>query len=296
MCGCHGATSRAHRLPTEARRPSRCGSAPVDQQQRPVVVARARPRRSAGAAPSVEAAAQQPLGLAEHPVDAELDVAAPGLDHAVGVEQHGVAAAAACRATAGTRRPRSARAPALGLVHQPAAGAGAAAGRPAGGRRCGSRSRRSPGRARGGPRSRSPRPSPGAGGSRWPPAGTRPAAARRAGRRTRRRAAARGCRPPRPCRRRRRRRARAGRRRAGRPPRSRRRTACRRPSAARTRRTSPRAASGSTPWLWIRSRRSTSIDSPMSAGDAEAGAAERGQQHDEAEHEDDHDRRSRCAA
>ena len=49
---------------------------------------------------AVEAAAQQVLGLAEHPVDAEVDVAARLLDHAVGVEQQRVAGGAAGRSTA----------------------------------------------------------------------------------------------------------------------------------------------------------------------------------------------------
>ena len=53
-----------------------------------------------------------------------LDVAAPGLDHAVGVEQHGVAAvqATAHRQELGALDDPERRA--LGLVHQPAAGAG----------------------------------------------------------------------------------------------------------------------------------------------------------------------------
>ena len=185
------------------------------------------------------------------------------LDHAVGVEQQRVAR----RHGAGRARGTSASVDqaehrALGSMHRPAARAGGAlrGRRVAGGadlelRRC-------RGRARGGPRWRSPRPSPAAAGSRWPPAGSRRAAARRAGRRRHRTAAARGCRRPRPCRTRRRRRPRAGRRcRDGRR-RSRRRTACRRPSAARTRACQPSGRSGLPPWLRIRSRRSTSIDSP----------------------------------
>ena len=101
------------------------------------------------------------------------------LDHAVGVEQQRVAAAGRRPATHGNSASsiRPEHRP-LGLEHRPAAGAGGAAARPAGGRRCGSRSRRWPGRARGGWRWRTPRPSPGAAGSRWRPAGTPPAAAR----------------------------------------------------------------------------------------------------------------------
>ena len=205
-------------------------------------------------------AARAALGLAEHPVDAELDVPVAGLDHPVGVEQHRVAGRSRPR-TPGTRRPRSGPRP--GPRRRPSSGPSRRrGGRPAGGRRCGPRSRRWPGRGRGGRRWRTPRPSPAGAGSRWRRAGTPAGGSAPISRRRRRRAAARGCRRSRPCRRRRPRDLEPGARRAGPRPRSRRRTACRRRSAARTRRTSPLGSGGQRAWLWIRSRRSTSIDSP----------------------------------
>ena len=174
---------------------------------------------------------------------------------------------------------------------EPATGAG----RPAGGRRCGSRSRRSRGRWRCG-RGREPLdPSPGGAGTRWRPAGTPRAAARRAGHRTRRSAAARGCRPPRPCRTRRRRRPRAASSRAGGPDDE---VAGERGATGRAQRALGVEAGRQRreqPWLWIRSRRSTSIDSPLRAGDAEPGAPERGQQDDEAGGEDHRRRRPTVA-
>ena len=50
-----------------------------------------------------------------------------------------------------------------------------------------------------------------------------------------------------------------------------------------------RAASGIRAWLWIRSRRSTSIDSPRDPGDAEPGPPERRDQDDQPDQEDHHD-------
>ena len=180
---------RGTAVPNRRQARSSAVSARWTSTQRPVVVARAeRVDQPLGAA--LEAAAQQPLGLAEQLVDAERDVAVGGLDQAVGVEQHRVARRSDPADARRTRRPRSGRAPDPSLSSTTSGPSRRAAGRPAGGRPCGSRSRRCAGRGRGGPRWRSPRPSPGAAGSRWRRAGTPPAAARRAGRRRRRRAAA----------------------------------------------------------------------------------------------------------
>ena len=202
-------------------------------------------------APPSKLAAQQLLGLAQQLVDAEPDVAARGLDHAVGVEQQRVAGPQHARRRRRTPRPSSR--PSAGpsrLEHRPAARSRrASCGRRRVPGACAARSRRCAGRGRGGSRWRSPPPSPGAAGSRWRPGGSRPG----------------GSAPSRPPNAPESSSARVpaslalaghvddgdlepvGRRAAGPRRRSRRRTACRRPSAARTRRATPAAASGCRP-------------------------------------------------
>ena len=129
-----------------------------------------------------------------------------------------------------------------------------------------------------------------AAGSRWRRGGTRPAAARRAGRRRPRTSSS--ARVPassplpdtsttttsRP-----------RRRGTGWPRRSRPRTPCRPPSASADSTCQPRGqARDARPWLRIRSRRSTSIDSPARPADAEPGTPREAGQHDQADQHLDH--------
>ena len=187
-----------------------------------------------------------------------------GLDHAVGVEQQRVAAAQhprdRRRTSAPSIRPRTGP---LRLEHLPPAGPGVAQG----GRRVPGAAdlevHRSRGRARGGSRWRTPRPSPAAAGTRWPPArnslgGSAPSSPPKAPDSSSARVPALlalaghvddGDLEPVGAERARRRR-------------SRRRTACRRPSAAPLGVPARRAGRGSRPGCRIRSRRSTNIDSP----------------------------------
>ena len=140
-------------------------------------------------ASAVERAAEEVLGRAQHLVDAEARCrgAAPR-------PCRRCRAAARRRARAGPRTSSKsasvdqAEHRALGLDHLPASRAGVTAGRPAGGRPCAARSHRCAGPARGGRRWRSPPPSPleEVVVGRGQELGT--AAARRAGRRTPRRA------------------------------------------------------------------------------------------------------------
>ena len=185
---------------------------------------------------------------------------------------------------------------ALGVVHRPATRCRRPAGRPAGGRRSTPRSRRcSRSRERctavANPSSQScrARKALAAGGSPR-------AAGRRAGRRTRPTAAATGCRRSSPlpetsttttssrspsC--------------GARRPRSHRRTGCRRRSAAPTRRTSRSGRSGRPPWRWIRSRRSTSIDSPAAPATPRRDRRNEASSTMKPEHEDDDDLDAPCA-
>ena len=299
MRGCHGATRPAPPAPTEAPSPPWAAGA---QRRWTSTSARSSSREPSAStsrsAPPVEAAAQQPLGLAEHPVDAEPDVAAwrsrpcrrcraaarrPGRSDP---RTHGNSASGDQARGPGPRCRRTVQRP------EPAA-----SGRPAGARPC--RPRRPGGQVerevdRGGEALVPVLAEQVVVGGRQELGGRQRA---RAARRTRRTAAARGCRPARPCRRRRRRRRRGG------PPCSRAgddEVAGERRAAGRAQRglgvPARRGSSGCTPWPRIRSRRSTSIDSPSAPADAEPRPPERREQHDEAEHEEDQRPSARCAA
>ena len=155
-------------------------------------------------------------------------------------------------------------------------------------RRRGSRSCRCAGPARGGWRWRTPPPSSAGGGSRWRSAGSPPAGAPQAGRR--RAPDSSSARVPAP---------------APLPETSTTATSSRSPPWGRAATTKspangvppadrsadwacqPSGSTGIPPWPWMRSRRSTSIDSPWEPPDSEAAAAERGQQDDEPGGEDD---------
>src|SRR5829696_3838962 len=80
---CHTGARRPQ--PSLPREPLATASATVDEQQGTVVLARAEGLDQSSRA-ALEVATQQPLGLAQHAVDPEHDVAVRRLDHAVGVE------------------------------------------------------------------------------------------------------------------------------------------------------------------------------------------------------------------